>query len=145
MMITVLRTPWLLGLLLVALAACRTDGATTPAAPPAPPDAPIEGGAGSSGDRHVLVIDRDSWKLYELFSAYPVPGASGWTAGSGAIFDLASNAVRPAGWTSADAAGLPIFPGLVRYDEVVGRREIRHALRFTVVRDRKSTRLNSSH
>src|SRR2546425_9778318 len=101
---------------------------------PIPPDAPIEGGSGSSGDRHVLVIDRDSWKLYELFSAYPIPSSSGWTAGSGAIFDLSSDALRPAGWTSADAAGLPIFPGLVRDDEVVERGEIRHALRFTVVR-----------
>ena len=97
---------------------------------PIPPNAPIEGGAGSSGDRHVLVIDRDRWMLYELFSSYPSGGS--WNAGSGAIFDLGSNAVRPAGWTSADAAGLPIFPGLVRYDEVVEQGEIRHALRFTV-------------
>jgi hypothetical protein len=96
---------------------------------PIPPGAPIEGGASSSGDRHVLVIDRDNWILYELFSAYPDGG--GWRAGSGAIFDLASNALRPAGWTSADAAGLPIFPGLVRFDEVVERGEIRHAVRFT--------------
>jgi len=105
---------------------------------PIPPDAPIEGGSASSGDRHVLVIDRDDWKLYELFSAFPVPSSSGWTAGSGAIFDLSSDALRPAGWTSADAAGLPIFPGLVRYDEVVDRGEIRHALRFTVVRSRRA-------
>jgi hypothetical protein len=96
---------------------------------PIPADAPIEGGAGSSGDRHVLIIDRDHWKLYELYAAYP--GQSGWTAGSGAVFDLNSDALRPAGWTSADAAGLPIFPGLVRYDEVVEQGEIRHALRFT--------------
>jgi len=105
---------------------------------PIPPDAPIEGGSASSGDRHVLVIDRDDWKLYELFSAFPVPSSSGWTAGSGAIFDLSSDALRPAGWTSADAAGLPIFPGLVRYDEVVERGEIRHALRFTVVHSRRA-------
>ena len=99
---------------------------------PIPADAPIEGGAASSGDRHVLVIDRDHWKLYELFAAYPVAGSTNWTAGSGAIFDLGSDALRPAGWTSADAAGLPIFPGLVRYDEVVEQGVILHALRFTV-------------
>jgi hypothetical protein len=77
----------------------------------------------------VLVVDRDDWTLYELFYAFP--DGAGWTAGSGAIFDLASNALRPAGWTSADAAGLPIFPALVRWDEVVEQGEIRHALRFT--------------
>jgi len=98
---------------------------------PVPPNAPVEGGSDGDGDRHVLVIDRDNWKLYELFDARPVNGGASWTAGSGAIFDLSSNALRPAGWTSADAAGLPIFPGLVRYDEVVERAEIRHALRFT--------------
>lgn len=99
---------------------------------PIPGDAPIEGGASAGGDRHVLVIDRDHWKLYELFAAYPVPGSADWTAGSGAIFDLGSDSLRPAGWTSADAAGLPIFPGLVRYDEVVEQGVILHALRFTV-------------
>lgn len=98
---------------------------------PIPPDAPVEGGPGGTGDRHVLVIDRDAWKLYELFDARPVSGGQSWTAGSGAVFDLGSNALRPAGWTSADAAGLPIFPGLVRYDEVVEQKAIRHALRFT--------------
>jgi len=97
---------------------------------PIPPDAPIEGGSSASGDRHVLVIDVDNWKLYELFDAHPVNGGASWTAGSGAIFDLTSNALRPDGWTSADAAGLPIFPGLVRYDEVAGG-QITHALRFT--------------
>lgn len=96
---------------------------------PIPRGVPIEGGSGASGDRHVLVVDRDGWMLYELFSAYP--SGNSWQAGSGAIFDLGSNALRPAGWTSADAAGLPIFPGLVRYDEVVEIGEIRHALRFT--------------
>ncbi len=98
---------------------------------PVPADAPIEGGPGGTGDRHVLVVDRDNWKLYELYEARPVDGGARWTAGSGAVFDLASNALRPAGWTSADAAGLPIFPGLVRYDEVMEGKEIRHALRFT--------------
>jgi hypothetical protein len=99
---------------------------------PIPANAPVEGSTSAGGDRHVLVIDRDHWKLYELFAAYPVPGSSSWTAGSGAIFDLSSDALRPAGWTSADATGLPIFPGLVRYDEVVEQGAILHALRFTV-------------
>jgi hypothetical protein len=105
---------------------------------PIPPGAPIEGGAGSGGDRHVIVVDRDHWRLYELFAAYPVPRSRDWTAGSGAVFDLGSDAMRPAGWTSADAAGLPIFPGLVRYDEVVGQGVIRHALRFTVRNTRRA-------
>ena len=105
---------------------------------PVPRDAPIEGGPNSEGDRHVLVIDRDNWKLYELFAARPNSLGTVWTVASGAVFDLKSNAVRPAGWTSADAAGLPIFPGLVRYDEVFEQREIRHALRFTVKRSRRA-------
>jgi hypothetical protein len=105
---------------------------------PIPADAPIEGGASSSGDRHVLVVDVDNWKLYELFDAHPTNSGASWTAGSGAVFDLSSNALRPAGWTSADAAGLPIFPGLVRYDEVVEQKEIRHALRFTCPTTRRA-------
>jgi hypothetical protein len=105
---------------------------------PIPPSAPIEGGASSTGDRHVLVVDIDAWKLYELFDAHPVNGGTSWTAGSGAVFDLNSNALRPAGWTSADAAGLPIFPGLVRYDEAVEQGAINHALRFTCPRTRKA-------
>lgn len=107
------------------------DGESDPGPYPVPPDAPIEGGPNGTGDRHVLVVDRDGWKLYELYDAHPVDGGRSWTAGSGAVFDLSSNTLRPAGWTSADAAGLPIFPGLVRYDEVVEQKEIRHALRFT--------------
>ena len=103
---------------------------------PVPPDAPIEGGPTSSGDRHVLVVDRDGGKLYELFAAYPNPDGS-WHAGSGAVFDLNGNALRPAGWTSADAAGLPILPGLVRYEEVVAG-EIPHALRFTAPQTRNA-------
>src|SRR5713226_8210682 len=103
---------------------------------PVPPDAPIEGGVASTGDRHVLVVDRDKCILYELYAAYPQAGGS-WHAGSGAIFDLKSNALRPAGWTSADAAGLPIFPGLMRYDEVAAG-EIRHAIRFTVPQTRNT-------
>ena len=105
---------------------------------PIPPDAPIEGGPKGEGDRHVLVIDRDRGTLYELFSARRAPDGSGWQAGSGAIFDLNRNAERPAGWTSADAAGLPIFPGLARFDEVVGQGAIRHALRFTVEKTRRA-------
>jgi hypothetical protein len=104
---------------------------------PVPRNAPIEGGANSNGDRHVLVVDRDNWKLYEMFSAFPNSDGS-WRAASGAIFDLKSNALRPEGWTSSDAAGLPIFPGLVRYDEVFDQREIKHALRFTVKKSRRA-------
>ncbi len=103
---------------------------------PIPADAPIEGGPQSSGDRHVLVIDIDDCILYELYSAYPQTDGA-WQAGSGAIFDLKADALRPAGWTSADAAGLPIFPGLARYDEVASG-EIRHALRFTAPQTRKA-------
>src|SRR5215470_16053906 len=105
---------------------------------PIPSSAPIEGGANGSGDRHVLVVDVDNWKLYELFDAHPVNGGASWQAGSGAIFDLNSDALRPAGWTSADAAGLPIFPGLVRYDEVIGQGAILHALRFTCSQTRRA-------
>jgi hypothetical protein len=97
---------------------------------PIPPNAPIEGGPGATGDRHVIVVDRNSCLDYELFAAYPHRGGASWTAGSGAIFNLRSNHLRPAGWTSADAAGLPILPGLARYDEVA-RGAIDHALRFT--------------
>lgn len=97
---------------------------------PIPPDAPREGGpTTTSGDRHVLVLDHDNCVLYELYAAEKQPDDS-WTAGSGAIFDLNSYDLRPDGWTSADAAGLPILPGLVRYDEVAAG-EIRHAIRFT--------------
>lgn len=105
---------------------------------PIPPEVPIEGGPAATGDRHVLIVDIDNWTLYELFAAYPEAGGTRWRAGSGAIFDLNSNALRPAGWTSADAAGLPIFPGLVRYDEVVEQGEIRHALRFTCPATRRA-------
>ena len=94
----------------------------------------IEGGVpggGSSGDRHLLMIDRERWLLYELFATQWNPSAARWEAGSGAIFDLNSNQRRPETWTSADAAGLAIFPGLVRYDEVFGPSEIAHAFRFS--------------
>ena len=104
---------------------------------PVPPNASIEGGPNGAGDRHVLVLDADDWKLYEMWNATPVGGGASWTAGSGAIFDLTSDALRPAGWTSADAAGLAILPGLVRYDEVVIHGAITHALRFTCPSTRK--------
>ena len=105
---------------------------------PIPIDAPIEGGPGGKGDRHVLVLDRDNRKLYELFAARPDADGKGWSAGSGAVFDLASNKTRPAGWTSADAAGLPVFPGLARYEEAATAGGIRHAFRFTVARTRRA-------
>jgi hypothetical protein len=112
---------------------------------PIPPNPPIEGGdtATNQGDRHVLVVRQGACTLYELYHSWregenngeftcSVPGATpGWCGLSGAVYDLDSNGLRPATWTSADAAGLPILPGLVRYDEVESG-EIRHALRFTV-------------
>jgi hypothetical protein len=112
---------------------------------PVPPDAPIEGGEKSDGDRHVLVLDRDNWVLYELYAAYPQEGGKRWKAGSGAIFDLKSNALRHAGWTSADAAGLPILPGLVRCDEVIQQKELTHAVRFTCVKTRKAYLAPATH
>jgi hypothetical protein len=99
---------------------------------PIPSNVLIESGS----DRHVLILDTTSLVLYELYNA--VHAKSGWTAGSGAIFDLTSNELRPDYWTSADAAGLPIFPGLVRYEEVVEKGEINHALRFTVSNTRNA-------
>jgi hypothetical protein len=102
---------------------------------PIPATVHIEGGRSADGDRHALLLDRDACRLYELYALNPK--GSGWTAGSGAIWNLRSNAVRPAGWTSADAAGLPIFPGLARYDEVA-RGVIDHALRFTASRTRRA-------
>lgn len=100
-----------------------------------PLNAPIEGGAGSDGDRHAIGVDVDNCRLYELYRAFPQAGA--WHADSGTSWDLRSNALRPENWTSADAAGLPIFPGLVRYDEVASGR-ITHALRFTVQRSQRA-------
>jgi hypothetical protein len=102
---------------------------------PIPANVRIEGGPQSDGDRHALIVDRDHCRLYELYALYPE--GSGWRAGSGAIWDLRSNRLRPAGWTSADAAGLPIFPALARYDEFK-RGRIDHALRFTASRTRRS-------
>ena len=103
---------------------------------PIPRNVAIEGGRQSDGDRHALIVDRDACRLYELFALYPASGG-GWRAGSGAVWDLRSNRLRPEGWTSADAAGLPILPGLARYDEVA-RGRIDHALRFTVNRTRRA-------
>lgn len=107
---------------------------------PMPLTAPIEGAPKTDGDRHVLVIDKDNNRLYEIGRAFPQ--SNRWLADGGAIFHLDSNNVRPTvqpRWTSADAAGLPIFPGLVRYDEASkGAGGIRHALRFTVGRTRRA-------
>jgi hypothetical protein len=104
---------------------------------PVPRRVPIEGGRAADGDRHVIVVDRARCRLYELFAAYPEQGGARWRAGSGAIWNLRSNRMRPRGWTSADAAGLPILPGLARYDEV-RRGRIDHALRFTAERTRRA-------
>lgn len=112
------------------------DNESDPGPYPIPPNALIEGGPDSNGDRHVLLLDKDQCRLYELYYAWPEVNGS-WSAGSGAIFDLGSQNLRPAGWTSADAAGLPILPGLVRYDEAAAG-AIEHAIRFTVPDTRKS-------
>ena len=95
---------------------------------PIPRHVHIEGGSRSTGDRHAILVDRSSCRLYELYDLRHT--THGWTAGSGAVWSLRSNHLRPAGWTSADAAGLPIFPGLARWDEAA-RGTIDHALRFT--------------
>ena len=108
------------------------DDESDPGPYPIPPDVAIEGGLAADGDRHAIIVEQDSCTLYELFDLWPT-----WDAGSGAIWDLGSNALRPRGWTSADAAGLPILPGLARYDEVASG-EIDHALRFTVQRSRRA-------
>jgi hypothetical protein len=97
---------------------------------PLPRNVPIEGGPRSSGDRHVIVVNKDTCTDYELFAAQPLRGGARWKAGSGAIFNLRSDKLRPAGWTSADAAGLPILAGLAVYGQAASG-AIRHALRFT--------------
>lgn len=101
---------------------------------PIPSDVPIEAGA----DAHVLVVDDRDCLLYELFAAESTDGGATWHAGSGAVFDLRRGTRRPAGWTSADAAGLPIFPGLIRYGEVVEEGKIDHVLRFTARRTQRA-------
>ncbi|MBK6856385.1 MAG: hypothetical protein IPG97_07540 [Microthrixaceae bacterium] len=110
---------------------------------PVPANPPIEGGPDSDGDRHILMVEPAECKLYELYAAYP-NGDGTWHAGSGAIWDLRSNAQRPLGWTSADAAGLPIVPGLVRYDEVAAGK-IEHAIRMTVPQSRRTYLWPASH
>ena len=104
---------------------------------PIPRNVPIEGGRNADGDRHAIIVDRTRCRLYELYALHPPANGHGWTAGSGAIWSLKSNRLRPSGWTSADAAGLPILPGLARYDEVKNG-SIDHALRFTAPRTRDS-------
>ena len=112
---------------------------------PVPARAPVEGGGGSDGDRHVLVVDRSACRLYELYRAYYVAEPRPhWNAGSGAEWDLRSAARRPDGWTSADAAGLPIFPGLVRYDEVAAG-HLDHAIRVTFASTRDAWVHPASH
>jgi hypothetical protein len=111
---------------------------------PIPGNAPIEGDPSSgTGDRHVLALDNSNCFLYELFSAFP-NGNGGWNAGSAAVWDLLADEQRPWTWTSADAAGLPIFPGLVRYDEVAAG-QIQHALRFTLPQSRAAVVPPASH
>lgn len=110
---------------------------------PIPDNPPIQGGPEGTGDRHIIMLDREACKLYELFWSWAPntgenPLADRWYAGAGAIFDLKSNQLRPDFWTSADAAGLPVFPGLVTYDEVMLDKEIRHALRFTTRKTQKA-------
>ena len=102
---------------------------------PIPRHVHIEGGPHATGDRHAILVDKSVCRLYELYDLRH--SSHGWTAGSGAVWSLRSNHLRPAGWTSADAAGLPIFPGLARWDEVA-RGVIDHALRFTASRTRRA-------
>ena len=109
---------------------------------PMPLDAPVEGGSASTGDRHVIALRSGTCELFELYRAFR--SGAGWEADSGARFDLSSNALRPLGWTSADAAGLPILPGLVRYDEVAAG-EIRHAIRVTFSRTQRGYILPATH
>ena len=118
---------------------------STPGPFPIPLDAPIEGVGPSDadGDRHAIAIDTDACMLYELYRAFPV--GNGWEADSGVAWDLSSNATHPEGCTSADAAGLPIFPGLVRYDEVVAEGAIHHALRFTVSQSQRAYVAPATH
>lgn len=112
---------------------------------PIPLDAPVEGGPSGDGDRHTLVIDQDSCTLYELYRAFPADDGASWEADSGTVWDLTRNEYHPEGCTSADAAGLPVFPGLARYDEVVEQGEVLHALRFTVSRSQRAYIFPASH
>ena len=111
---------------------------------PVPSDAPIEGyPRPGNGDRHVLVLDRDNCWLYELYSSYPQKNGN-WAVASAAVWDLLSDKMRPYTWTSADAAGLSVFPGLARYDEVAAG-AIHHALRFTLQNSREAFTPPASH
>ena len=110
---------------------------------PIPANALIEGGSDGDGDRHVLVVNSDTCMLYELYYAFPQPDGT-WEASSGAVYDLNGYDLRPATWTSADAAGLPILPGLVRYEEILAG-VIRHAIRFTVPETREAFIWNARH
>ncbi|HSS41173.1 MAG TPA: hypothetical protein VLK37_01325 [Solirubrobacterales bacterium] len=112
---------------------------------PVPAGAPVEGGNRSDGDRHVLVVDRAACRLYELYRAFYVAKPKPhWNADSGTAWDLGSATRRPDGWTSADAAGLPIFPGLVRYDEAASG-QVEHAIRVTVESTRNAWVHPASH
>ena len=127
---------------LVAITYTAYGDESDPGPFPVPLDAPVEGGAGSHGDRHVLVLRADTCDLFELYRAFR--SGDGWRADSGARFDLRSNALRPLGWTSADAAGLPILPGLVRHEDVAAG-EIRHAIRVTFSETRRGYVLPATH
>jgi hypothetical protein len=119
-------------------------GESDPGPYPIPRDAPVEGGPNGTGDRHILVFDTDNRKLYEVYDAHYNTRYARWDCGSGAVWDLDAMPVRPDGWTSADAAGLAMLPGLVRYDEVA-RGEIAHALRFTVPETQRTYRWPALH
>jgi len=127
----------------LTIAATGYPNESDPGPMPIPTTAPVEGGSGSTGDRHVLVMDRDTCILHELYRAFLQTDGS-WTADGASTWDLKSNTLRPFGWTSADAAGLPIFPGLARYDEVAAG-TITHALRFTVQNTRRAYVLPATH
>jgi hypothetical protein len=127
---------------LVPIAFTAYGDESDPSPYPIPPNAPIEGGPAAGGDRHVLVVRQGTCDLFELGRAFPSGG--GWDATVGARFDLNSNALRPAGWTSADAAGLPILAGLVRYEEVAAG-EVKHAIRITFDQTRRGYILPATH
>ena len=124
----------------------RAYGSESSAGPfPVPTNAPVEGGSGSDGDRHVLVVDKSTCKLFELYRAFPKSKPKPhWDADAGVEWDLDSAALRPDGWTSADAAGLPIFPGLVRYDEAAAG-HVDHAIRVTMESTRDAFIHPASH